>query len=264
MDQPFEALELYDDVIVQALEGDTGHRAHQVALVHGNDVNILGTNDHVHRLVLLEALVHADKGPAKEPHPEIFQHDTVENVAFSDEVRHESVFGLVINIFGFADLLDAALVHDHNGIGHGKRFLLIVGHINKGNAHGLLNALEFVLHILAQSQVQCTQRLIQEQDLGAIYQSTGNGHTLLLAAGEGVYSPVFITLETDDFQHFPHPLVDLRFGNLVDFKTKGHVVINIQVWEQRISLKNRVDLPLVRRDIIDRLSVKCHRAGCGR
>ena len=40
-----------------------------------------------------------------------------------------------------ADLLDAALIHDDNGVGHGERLLLIVGHIYKSDAHRLLNAL---------------------------------------------------------------------------------------------------------------------------
>ena len=103
----------------------------------------------------------------------------------------------------------------------------VVGHVNKGNAHGLLDALQFILHVLAQPQVQSTQRLVQKQYLGAVHQGAGNGHTLLLAAGQGVDSPVFITLETDDFQHFPHSLVYFRFGNLVDFKTECHVIINV-------------------------------------
>ena len=102
-----------------------------------------------------------------------------------------------------------------------------MGNVDEGNAHGLLDALQFILHILAQPQVQSTQRLVQKQYLGAVHQGAGDGHTLLLTAGEGVDSPVFITLETDDFQHFPHPLVYFRFGNLIDFKTERHIVVDV-------------------------------------
>ena len=87
-------------------------------------------------------------------------HDAVENVALTDEVRHKGVLRLVINIFRGADLLDAALVHDHHGVGHGEGLLLIVGNIYKGNAHLLLDTLQLILHILAQTQIQCAQRLI--------------------------------------------------------------------------------------------------------
>ena len=154
-----------------------------MALRNRHNVNILRADHHVHRLVLFEALVHALEDPAKELDPVILQHDTVQNVAFADEVRHEGVFRLVINILGAADLLDAALIHDHDGIGHRQRLFLIVGHINEGNAHSLLNPLQFVLHILAQAKIQGTQRLIKQQYLGAVYQSAGNGHSLLLTAG---------------------------------------------------------------------------------
>ena len=60
-----------------------------------------------------------------------------------------------------ADLLDAALVHHHHGVGHGQGLLLIVGNIYKGNAHLLLDTLQLVLHILAQTQIQCAQGLVQ-------------------------------------------------------------------------------------------------------
>ena len=183
LDQPLEALEFHDDVIVQTLEGDAGNVAHQVPLGHRHNVNILRADNHIHRLVGRKALVHALEDPAKEFDPVIFQHDAVQDVAFADEVRHKGVLGLIVYIFGFADLLDTALVHHHNGIGHGQRFLLIVGHINKGNAHCLLDPFQFVLHILAQTQIQCTQRLVQKQYLGAVHQRAGNGNPLLLTAG---------------------------------------------------------------------------------
>ena len=46
-----------------------------------------------------------------------------------------------------ADLLDAALVHHHDGVGHGECLLLIVRHIYKRNAHLLLDPFQLDLHI---------------------------------------------------------------------------------------------------------------------
>ena len=54
--------------------------------------------------------------------------------AVTDKIRHKSVLRLIIDGFGRADLLDVSLVHDHDGVGHGKGLLLVVGHINEGNA----------------------------------------------------------------------------------------------------------------------------------
>ena len=44
LDQPLEALDLHDDVIVQTLEGDGGHGAGQAALAGLDDVDVLGAD----------------------------------------------------------------------------------------------------------------------------------------------------------------------------------------------------------------------------
>ena len=112
----------------------------------------------------------------------ISDHGCTDNVTVTDEVGNESVLRLVVDTFGSADLLDIALVHDHDGIGHGQSLLLVVGDIDKGNSQLIFQTDQFVLHVLTQFQIQCTQRLIQQQKLGLIYDSTGNGDTLLLTA----------------------------------------------------------------------------------
>ena len=68
---------------------------------------------------------------------------------------------------------------------HGQGLLLVVGDIDEGDAHGLLDALKFVLHVLAQPHIQRPQGLIQQQHLGTVHQGAGNGHPLLLSAGQG-------------------------------------------------------------------------------
>ena len=56
--------------------------------------------------------------------------------------------------------------------------------VDEGNTNLLLDALELNLHVLAQLQVQSAQRLVQKQHLGAVHQGAGDGHPLLLTAGE--------------------------------------------------------------------------------
>ena len=264
LDQPFEALELHDDVVVQTLEGDAGDGAYQMALICGNNVDVLRADDHVHRLVGVKARVHAVKDPAKEPDLVIGQHDAVQDVAFADKVRHEGVFRLIIDILRPADLLDAAFVHDHHSVRHGEGFLLVVGDIDEGDAGGALDALQLVLHVLAQSQVQRRQGFVQQQHLGLVHQRPGNGHPLLLAAGEGINAAVFVAAQADNFQHFIHPAVNFVLGQLGHLQSEGDVVVHIQVREQGVALEHGVDLPLVRGQVVDDLAVEGHRAGCRR
>ena len=131
-----------------------------------------------------------------------------------------------------------------------------MGHIDEGNAHLLLDTLQLVLHILPQAQVQRAQGLVQQQDLGPVHQRPGNGHPLLLAAGQLGDFPVLKALQTHHAQHFRHALLDFLGRHLGDPQAKGDVLKHVQMREQRILLEHRVDLPLMRRDIINPHTVK--------
>ena len=263
LNQPLEALEFHDNIVVQALKGHRGNGANQMTLIRRHDVDILGADNHVHRLVGREALVHAVKDPAEEPNLVIGQHHAVQNVAFADKIRHEGVLRLIIDILRSADLLNPSPVHNHDGVGHGKRLFLVVGYIDKGNAHGLLDSFQLVLHILAQAQIQRAQGFVQQQYLGLVHQRPGDSHPLLLSAGKAVDLPSFIALQTDDLQHIPYPPVDLVLRQLGHPQAEGYVVVDIQMREQGIALKHGVDLAFVGRYVIEYRSVKGHRAGGG-
>ena len=88
----------------------------------------------------------------------VLGHNAVQDIALADKVSNKGIDRLVVYICGRAYLLDITVVHYHNGVAHGKGFLLIVGNIYKRDAHLLLDALQFVLHILTQTQIQRAQQ----------------------------------------------------------------------------------------------------------
>ena len=249
---------------MHALEGHGRHRAAEMAGVRRDNVNVLGTDDHVDRFVRLKAAVDAGKFASEELHQLVLEHDAVEDIRLADEIRDERVLRLVINILRRTDLLDPALIHDHDGVRHGQRFLLIVGHIDECDPHGLLNALQLVLHVLAQTQIERTQRLVKQQHLRAVDQRARNGHALLLTAGKGSDLPVLKALEGHDLQHLRHALVDLLFAQLGNAQAEGDVVIDIEVREQSVALEHRVDLSLVGGNLIDAFSAEQDVAACRR
>ena len=203
-------------------------------------------------------------------------HHAVQNVALADEIRHKGVFRLVVNVFRGTDLLDAALVHDHDGVAHGQRLLLIVGHVDEGDAQLLLDTLEFALHILPQAQVQSPQWFVQQQYLGPVHQCPGDGYPLLLPAGQLRDPPVLEALQTYDLQHLQHPLADLLLGNLHLFlsslhrlrlgdpQAEGHVLKDVEMGEQGVPLEDSVDLPLIGRNIVNPHPVEQHFSRSGR
>ena len=95
------------------------------------------------------------------------------------------------------------------------------------------------------------QRLVQQQHLGAVHQCPGDGHPLLLAAGECLRPPVLKALQADGFQHFHDPLFDFRLRQLLHPQAESNVFKHVQMREQGILLENRVDLPLIGRNVIN-------------
>ena len=183
-------------------------------------------------------------------------HDAGQDVGFADEVGHERIDRLIIDICRRADLLDVTTVHDHDGVRHGQRLLLVMGDVNKGDAGGLLDALELDLHLLAQLEVQRAERLVEQQHARLHDQSARNGNALLLAARQRGHVPHLKPLQPHQGQHARDLLLDLACGQLADMQAKGYVFCNVQVREQRIALEHRIDLPLIRRHVVDALALE--------
>ena len=127
-----------------------GHHAVDGAFPFLHQHHILGTDDHIYRLVLAEAGVHAGKSCAQDLYQIIPDHGGTDDIAVADKVCHKCVLGFVVDLFRTADLLDITLVHHHDGVGHGQGLLLVVGDIDEGNAQFIFQPDQLVLHVLAQ------------------------------------------------------------------------------------------------------------------
>ena len=106
------------------------------------------------------------------------------------------------------------------------------------------------MHILAELQIKCGKRLVEQQHLGVVCNGTGNGHTLLLTARKGIDMPFFKPREVYKAQHFGNLFLYLFFGALFNPQTESNVFIHIKVRKQCITLKNGVNLALIRRNTI--------------
>ena len=175
-------------MIVGALKHRTEHSARKLPFVAilGVNVDVFGTDDEVHLFVLFKALVLAIHLFAQEFDDVVRDDLAAQDVAFADKISDESVAGLVVDVFGRADLLDHAVVHDHDDVAHRQRFLLVVRNEDKGDAEVIVHLFEFDLHLLAHLEVQRAERLVKEQHLGLTHDGAGDRHALLLSARKGV------------------------------------------------------------------------------
>ena len=137
-------------------------------------------------------------------------------------------------------------------------FLLVVGHVDKGDAEFLVHLLELDLHILAHLQVEGGERLVEQQDLRLVDQCAGDGHTLLLSAGEKRHVPLLVSLQVHQGEHSRHFLADDVLARLFDPEAEGDIVVNVHVGEQGVALEHGVDLPPVGRHLVDALAVEDH------
>ena len=115
---------------------------------------------------------------------ETFNYRGVKDIDLADKAGDKQVLRLFVDLSRGAVLFDFAITHHHDAIGHGQSLFLIVGDEDEGDPELTLQRFQFVLHLLAQLVIQCRKRLIEQQQTRFVDHRAGDGHALLLAAGE--------------------------------------------------------------------------------
>ena len=111
------------------------------------------------------------------------------------------VAGLVVELLGCPDLLDAPLVEQYHPVGHLERLVLIVGDEDGGDGEPLLELAQIEAHALAQDRVEIRQRLVEQQDRRLDHQRAGQGDPLALPPAELPGQPGLHTREPDQIEH---------------------------------------------------------------
>ena len=91
---------------------------------------------------------------------------------------------VVVDLPGRIDLHQMALLDDADARRHGHGLDLVMGHIEDGGAHVLLDALQLEAKLGAQLGVEGGQRLVHQEDGRPAHQGPADGHPLHLAAGK--------------------------------------------------------------------------------
>ena len=190
--------------------------------------------------VIGDGLVRPGKGDAACVRPAFGEID------LAQEVRHEGVGRAVVDLRRGGDLLDAALVDQDDPVGHGHGLRLVVGDVDDGDAQGGLDFLDLKAHALAELGVQVGQGLVQQQQLRLRDQGPGQGHALLLTAGQLGGQAVRVLAQMDDGQHPADVFLDRLPGRFFDGQRVGHVVKHVHVRPDGVGLEHHADVPLFR------------------
>ncbi|MNT39323.1 hypothetical protein D3C72_1755560 [compost metagenome] len=100
-------------------------------------------------------------------------------------------------------------MHDRDTLGHGHGLFLIVGHHHAGYADALDDLHQLQLHLRTQFFIQCAHRFVEQQQLRALGQGTGQGHTLTLTTGQLMRFALGVLAHLYQLEHVGHAGVDL-------------------------------------------------------
>ena len=138
-------------------------------------------------------------------------HDAGENVGLADEIGDEGIGRGLVDLVRQADLLQPALVHDGDAVGHDQRLFLVMRDEQRGQPEAALQAAHLELHLLAQLAVERAERLVEQQQPRLEHGGAGERDALLLAARKLLWQALGHAVELDHLQGLRDPLGDLRF-----------------------------------------------------
>ena len=168
-----------------------------------------------------------------------------DEVRDAEKARDERGGRRFVELGGCAELLDPAVVHDRDLVGHRHRLFLVVRDVDERDADVVLNALELELHLLAELQVEGAERLVQQEHRRLVDEGAGERDALLLASGKLARLPLLHPLQPDE----PQDLVDLAGQRLSSdpaaTQAEGDVLEDREMRKERVGLEDGVDVSLV-------------------
>ncbi len=169
----------------------------------------------------------------------------VDPVDLPEEAGGEAVGRAVVEIDRAAELDHLAGAHQGDAVGQEHRLFRVVGDQHGGGAGPLQHMQGFVPHLFAQPGVKAGERLVQQKHRRIGRQRPGQGHALLLTAGQGVGEVVGVAAHADLLQRF-HRTAALMLRRSAG-QAESDIVDDGQMREQGVILEHQTDAAPLRR-----------------
>ena len=108
----------------------------------------------------------------------------------TDEIGNEQRRRSVIDIARARDLLDDAVVHHGDHVGHRHRLELVVRNVDRRRAEPVMQRAQFTDHRLAHFGIECAERLVHQETLRLAHDRPPERDALPVAAGKTRHRPV--------------------------------------------------------------------------
>ena len=121
-----------------------------------------------------------------------------------------------------------------------------MGDEDGGHARALLYAANLLAHFQAQAGVEVGKGLVEQKQAGVLHQRPGDGHALLLAAGELGGMALHHRIHVDELGDIHGALEALGLGHLLHFQREADVLQHRHVRVERVILEHQADAALFR------------------
>ena len=149
------------------------------------DRDVLGTEEHLHAAgVLALAPLRLQREQAGADAHAVRLVDADDQVRRAEEPRDELGARPRVQLVRRPDLEQAPFVQHADPVGDLERLFLVVRDEDRGDPQLALDAVDGAPQIDADLRVERAERLVEQQDLGAVRERAGERDALLLAAGE--------------------------------------------------------------------------------
>ena len=167
----------------------------------------------------------------------------------ADEARGERGCRPRVKLIRRRRLLDPAVAHQNDLVGHAHGFALVVGDIDHGDAELLLQRADFAPHLGAQLGVEIGQRLVHQADRRLGDDGAAERDALLLAAGQLRRLARQQRLEPEQRGDAGEPAGAIGRRHFAHAQAEQDVLLDRQMRKQRVGLKHHGDAALRRRQL---------------
>jgi hypothetical protein len=122
--------------------------------------------------------------------------------------------------------------------------------VDRRDADLALELADLGAHLDAELRVEVGERLVHQEGGGLADDGAPHRDPLALSARERPRLAVKERLEVEDARRLLHASVDLRLLLLPQPEAERDVVVDAQVWVERVALEDHRDVPVARRDVV--------------
>jgi hypothetical protein len=156
-----------------------------------------------------------------------------------------------IEFVGRRELFDAAGIEQHDFVGHGHGFDLVVGDVDHGDAQALLQRADLAPHLVAQLGVQVGKRLVHQADRGLADDGPAQCDPLALPPGQLGRLALQQPLQAQQLHRPVQPPTPFGRLELAHLEAEDDVFGHVQMRKQGIGLENHGDVAAGRRQVGD-------------